>query len=354
MAYLAKPTSALYMHVLKIIVMAVIILNPVGVKAQGDRSVSVLYEQYGTIERIVENLNELSYTEQAMVRKHLTELELERLAAIGDQKFALEEQKANAETEKELYKYKKANDPELILKQRQIQLQADQARHSLLVEPPKSLIDVIRFDPSLPQELKINVYPGFPAAISFYDNTGATWPIAEVKLGANGIFAATQTPQDIYTLEALKPGAIHSGWFVLRDLDTVIPFRISSQYNQYVNTRRQIIVPQIGPNAQVAANSQTINTSRNDAVSDEIFAFMNGTFSSIEGARALKMTGISGQAFEYKSNVYIRTTAVLRGAAGSLVEEHSLGKNNLYVLHKRTFYWFTFDSKKVRGYVHYE
>lgn len=337
----------------KLIFFVALLSLPCHAQLSNDDRINQLYETYGTIELIVENLDQLDYETKELVRSHLTNLELKRLTAIGEQTFKLEKHESSKSKKYEMYRYEQANNAEDILKKRKIKLEAEQAQYALLVNPPESLIDTIEFDPSIPQELLINVYPGFPSAISFYDATGAPWPVLQVKLGAKGIFTAQKSPLSMISMEALKPGAQHSGWFVLQDLDTVVPFRISSKYGPYVNTRRQIAIPQIGPNARPEKMTSTQKVHA-ESMGKEAFAFINGTARGIAGAEVRTVTGIPAIAYLYNDYVYLRTTAELKGATGTLFDQSSQGNFNLYKLSKRAFYWFSYNGNVVKGYVNYD
>lgn len=133
----------------------------------------------------------------------------------------------------------------------------------------------------------------------------------------------------------------------MEGLDTTIPFRITSKNTDYVNSRRQVIIPLIGPNAKPAEyrSASSINL---DEAGPEFFSFLSGSVSSVPNAREVDLVGIDGQAYYYNRFVYIRTTANLRSKGSSLVREGSIGDYNLYQLHPRSFYFFSDHGRKVK------
>ena len=309
-----------------------------------------LLEKYGSIEDVLLNADSLSVEEQNAFASYITDLEYTKLQSNYDNRTKLE--KLDVQNQKnDLYLQEKFNsDPKFIEKMRRLELQKQIAENKLLHAPPESLIDTIPFDPSLPQELILQVYPGFPGAISFFDQTGAAWPIVFVKQGSNGIFTSAKMPNNAYSLEATQAGVTNSGWFVLEGLDTTIPFRITSRNTDFFNQRRQVILPLIGPNAkpEIQASSKRVNINKAGA---EFYAFMSGTSYGVPGAKQVELIGIPGQAFTFEGEIYIRTTMELRGKASSLIREGKVGNYNLYQVYPRAFYWFYQGRKKVKGIV---
>jgi len=309
-----------------------------------------LVSKYGSIDEVLLNIDKLSVYEQNAFSEYVIQLEYQKLKTIYDNRTSLEV--LDAEQQKnDLFLEKKLNsDPIFIEKMRRLTLQAEIAQNKLLHEPPESLIDTIPFDPSLPQELILQVYPGFPGAISFFDQTGAAWPIVYVKQGSDQIFTSKKMPNNAYSLEAKEAGVTNSGWFVLEGLDTTIPFRITSRNTDYFNQRRQVILPLIGPNATPEVVTDTRRIDINKA-GPEFYAFLSGTTHGISGAKQVELTGITGQAFTYQNSIYIRTTMELRGKGSSLIREGKVGTYNLYQLYPRAFYWFYQGRQKVKAFV---
>ncbi|KAB0482406.1 hypothetical protein F7Q91_03085 [Vibrio chagasii] len=315
-----------------------------------DEVVSALLFKYGGIEEVLIHVDELSVPQQNAMQRYITNLEYLKLQSNYKNRTKLELLGAE-NAQNDLYLQHKINsDPNFIEKMRLLEQQAVFAKNKLLHEPPKSLIDTVPFDPSLPQELNLQVYPGFPGAISFFDQTGAPWPILLVKQGTDGVFKSEKMPNNSYSLEAQTAGVTNSGWFVLEGLDTTIPFRITSQNTDYFNSRRQVILPLIGPNAKPLKYT---SSSRVDVAKagPEFYSFLSGTTNGVSGAKEAKLEGIKGQAFLYNDFVYIRTTANLRGKGSSLVQEGSVGAYNLYKLYPRSFYWFFDGRAKVKAFV---
>lgn len=314
-------------------------------------------EKYGSVDEAILHQGELTPDEQAELRKYVVDLEYQRLQSLYSEQEKLEQLQVKNKQKDVINQAEITNDPEMIRKLRELQLKAQIAQNQLLIHPPKSLIDTISFDPSLPQEMILKVFPGFPGAISFFDSTGAPWPIVKVKQGSNGAFNSEKMPGNSYSLEAAQFGVSNTGWFILEGLDTVIPFRISSENPDYFNTRRQVIIPMHGPNATAPTVSGKMSQQDQvvmDKAGPEVFAFITGTTKGIDGAKETNLQGITGQAYIYNDFVYIRTTAVLRGKGSSLVEEATLGDFHLYKLYKRAFYWFFTGNQKVKAFVSYE
>ena len=315
-----------------------------------DQVVSALLQKYGSIEEVLIHVDDLTVPQQNAMQRYITNLEYLKLKSNYESRTKLE--LLGAENRKnDLFLQEQINsDPELIEKMRLLKQQVEIANNKLLHNPPKSLIDTVPFDPSLPQELNLQVSPGFPGAISFFDQTGAAWPIVLVKQGTNGAFVSEKMPNNAYSIEAKLSGVTNSGWFVLEGLDTTIPFRITSKNTDYFNSRRQVIIPLIGPNAKPMKYT---SSSRVDIAKagPEFYAFLSGTTNGVTGAEKANLEGIKGQAFLYNDFVYIRSTAVLRGKGSSLVQEGSVGKYNLYKLYPRSFYWFFDGRTKVKAFV---
>ncbi|APX09763.1 DotH/IcmK family type IV secretion protein [Vibrio parahaemolyticus] len=309
-----------------------------------------LLKKYGSIENILINMRELEVYEQNAIQTYITDLEYSKLQSNYQNRDRLEILRAENKKNDIIKSEKMNSDPAFIERMRKIERQRLIAENKLLVRPPESLIDTIKFDPSLPQELILQVYPGFPGSISFFDQTGAPWPIVYVKLGAQGAFEAGKTPGNAYSLEARLPGVTHSGWFQLKGLDTTIPFMISSEKTDYYNSRRQVIIPLIGPNAKPIQYRSTSSVDL-DKAGPEFFSFLSGTTTGVPGAKETKLQGINGQAYLYNEFVYIRTTAILRSKGSSLVREGSVGDYNLYKLYPRSFYWFSDGRQKVKAFV---
>ena len=315
-----------------------------------ETAVQHLLEKYGSIEEVLIHADSLSVEEKNAFSSYITELEYKKLKSNYDNRNRLE--LLDVENQRnDLYLQEKYNsDPKFIEKMRRLELQKEVAQNKLLHAPPESLIDTVPFDPSLPQELILQVYPGFPGAISFFDQTGAAWPIVYVKQGSSGIFTSAKMPNNAYSLEAKEAGVTNSGWFVLEGLDTTIPFRITSRNTDFFNLRRQVILPLIGPNAkpEIQTSSKRVNINK---AGPEFYAFMSGTIYGVPGAKQVELLGIPGQAFTYQGEIYIRTTMELRGKASSLIREGKVGNYNLYQVYPRAFYWFYQGRKKVKGIV---
>lgn len=325
--------------------------NPQALVRPEAKTIEELLAQFSGQEGALRNLTFLSESEQSLLRQHMAKQEVDRLKRLGELQGLMDDAQTEIDKGNHIRTFAASNDPEVIRKQREIDLLARQAQAALLIEPPKSIIDVIDFDPSLPQEMIINVYPGFPSVISFYDSTGAIWPVISAALGATGLFTAEKIggAPGMYKVEALQPGAHLSGMFFLEGLDTAIPFRVNSVNTKMVNTRRQVMIPLTGPNAKKADIIKSDLTTP-DKLGDEMFAFISGTISGIDGAVEHKLTGVPGQAFEYNGAVYIRTTAHLRAP---ILAETALGQWRLFKTYKRSFYWFAHNRREVKGYVKY-
>ncbi len=333
------------------IVLFVFLLSAAYVSANTDDLVAQeLLARYGSIDEVLLNVDSLSIEEKNAFSTYLTNLEYLKLKANYKNRNKLELLDAEQRKEDLYLQEKLLSDPEFIENMRRLQHQKQVAENKLLHAPPESLIDTVPFDPSLPQELILQVYPGFPGAISFFDQTGAAWPIVLVKQGSNGVFTSSKMPNNAYSLEAKEAGVTNSGWFVLEGLDTTIPFRITSRNTDYFNQRRQVILPLIGPNAkpEIQTSSKRIDINK---AGPEFYSFLSGTTHGIPGAKEVELIGIPGQAFTYEGAVYIRTRMELRGKGSSLIREGKVGNYNLYKVYPRAFYWFYEGRKRVKAVV---
>lgn len=132
-----------------------------------------LIKRYGSIEDAIMHAEELAVYEQNALQTFIVDLEYSKLQKSHENRQRLEVL-AGEQKQSDLITQETLNsDPAFIKRMRELQRQKIIAQNELLHTPPESLIDAISFDPSIPQDLLLQVYPGFPGSISFFDETGA-------------------------------------------------------------------------------------------------------------------------------------------------------------------------------------
>ena len=316
---------------------------------------TALITKYGGYKEAIKNVDNLSLTEASCLTAYLIELQKHKIQMQQNGKTQLEVLDATNRQQSVIEQLKLDSDEAYIQEKKALSAKAQIAENKYPFKIPKAIIDTVAFDPNKPQQLNLYVLPGFPGAFSFFDNTGAEWPVERVYMGDKKAFTAEPTKTPAYAISATEWGRTYSGWFELKGLDNVIPFTISSIPRDSYNMRRKIIIPSIGPMAKkpeiIKLNNRKIDYSE---ATPEVFAFINGTVDGIDGAKEVPLLGIEGESYLYNGFVYIRTKAQLKGAALILVHEAALGEYHLYQLYKRAMYRFYDGRKIVKAFVKYE
>lgn len=165
---------------------------------------------------------------------------------------------------------------------------------------------------------RIGLAPGNATVLTFYDQTGAPWPITSVTSGNSDAFATTKAGQNGKTNMAVIAPKASYGYgnlvVTLEGLPVPVIFSVVNG-SGVVDYRKDIRIRGRGPNAQEDITEGSSLQPANDKVINEFLDDLPP-----KGAVAVKTSNPDVEAWRYKHLLYVRSHMIM--AAPDYVQDH--------------------------------
>ncbi len=310
---------------------------------------SALLQKYGSIDEALVNYDQLNRIEVSALR----ELALEEMKRQHEQ-VAKEKNKAKVEAiERDLSynneAYQAANNPEIILKRRQINDVINKAKKIELHKPTVNMTSEM-FEPELNGLIAVNTITNRPTALSFFDQMGNPYPIVKFIPQETADFKFETINDNIIIVRAENNYAALSGFVFLKNINQPIPIQYTALPEKKVDVKKSIYVPQTSPTADTSVESAHLSFSSVTKEDDgSMFSFLNGR--TVAGSKLITIEGLPARSRSWKHNgyIYIKTTANMKY---DVLDAKSSGNWKIYKAYPRESYWFSINQRDTEVFVH--
>ncbi|ACH64707.1 hypothetical protein VFMJ11_B0130 (plasmid) [Aliivibrio fischeri MJ11] len=307
-----------------------------------------LLRKYGNIENALFNLDKLTTEEQEILRELVFQEMIDTHQKIEARKRKVSLSQIESDIEHSNNIHAVTNDPKQIKERRIINANIEKAQNEDIFKPTLS-IDTKQIDPESNDVVSVNTKINSPAAISFFDQLGNPYPIVEVLPKNNTVFDIDTINENILIIKANHNFKNVSGFIFLKGVSQPIPLFISSNPDFALNTKLNIQVPKISPDAKQSVESVLDHyTSVNSQDDPAMFRFLNGR--NVPKSKRINIDGLpsNNQSWRYNNFIYIKTPLDM---LYDMVDIKRIGNWKIYKAHPRSSYWFSINGRDTEVFV---
>ena len=226
-------------------------------------------------------------------------------AQLDELRSLLKESSRRENVDKTIYEEYPMNSEE-IYKMRQIQRDVNKAKNAPLRDL-KLDITSQELDVDVNNPIILRVARGYNATLVFFDQSGAPWPIEGDVLHNKSSFASNvvSKTKHIVSFDIAEDFSESTAMITLEGHPVPIIVKLVGG-DTVVDSRKSIRVLKYGPNAEIEPFSYT----ELENVSSEMLSILEGA-NIPNGAKRYLLNGVSGEAYLYEGDLYIRTRAML-------------------------------------------
>ncbi len=307
-----------------------------------------LLRKYGTIENALFNLDNLSQGEQEVLR----DLAIQELVATH-RKIETRKRKVNLDQITSDINYSNdlhetTNNPEQIKQRRIINANIEKAKSEDIYTPQLS-IETKPIDPEGNDVISVNTKVNSPAAVSFFDQLGNPYPIVKFLPKTNTEFDIETINENILIIKANNDFKTVSGFIFLKGISQPIPLYLTSNPEFSLNTKLNIQVPKISPDAPQTIESALDNyTNTSNKDDSAMYRFLNGR--NVPNSQRINIEGLprNSQSWRYNKHVYIKTP---QNMLYDMIDIKRIGDWKIYKAHPRSSYWFSINGRDTEVFV---
>jgi hypothetical protein len=238
------------------------------------------------------NLDPNSPQYQEMLARRELMLELNQMYQALENQYSLESEMLN----------EVPLPPEKILEHRKKRQEQERASSIRVSGPVKETFNTMNLPMEQKEVIEVKIVPGYLSTLTFFDSTGAPWPIEYAQPG-NESFQINIAGEkgNIINLDTsnMYADANASIGLVNQNHNYIIKLVANDKEN---TSKLSFRVPDTGPEA-----NQQISTSRNvvENAPEEMYDIINGRIYNLEGAKNVKISGVEADGYEYNGFLYI-------------------------------------------------
>lgn len=192
--------------------------------------------------------------------------------------------------------------PEQVLEHRKKRQELERANSIRVSGPVDETFDTMNLPMDQREAIEVKIVPGYLSTLTFFDSTGAPWPIEYAQPG-NESFQMNIAGEkgNIINLDTsdMYTDANASIGLVGQNSNYIIKLVANDKEN---TSKLSFRVPDTGPEA-----NQQISSSRSvvENAPEEMYDLINGRIYNLEGAKNVKIEGVEADGYEYNGFLYI-------------------------------------------------
>jgi len=238
------------------------------------------------------NLDPNSPEYQEMLARRQLMLELNQMYRALENEYALESEMMN----------EIPLPPEKVIEHRKKRQALERANSIRVSGPVNETFDTMNLPMEQKEAIEVYIVPGYLSTLTFFDSTGAPWPIEYAQPGNQSFqMKIAGKKGNIINLDTseMYSDANASIGLVGQNHNYIIKLVANDKKN---TSKLSFRVPDRGPEAkqQIASSRSVVENAP-----EEMYDIINGRIYNLEGAKNVKISGVEADGYEYNGFLYI-------------------------------------------------